>query len=207
MARALQTLVIARDRLVEPTFSSIEEWLGANTDDYYRVLAAAGRGAWNPHNDAHVWVKFNLRAHHMQAQTMRRRFDEAERIWQNLDTVIREHGLPERVADPLFDAALGLRVRRPTYVHRAGIEERTATRDLARLVDSNLLEPVGQTRGRHYVAGAQLRELRVQLQAERRQLDDPYPSLPVELRRLTIGTPVSGRTRDVIDPGAPTIGL
>lgn len=40
----------------------------------------------------------------------------------------RSHMLPERAADPLFDAALGLRVRRPTYVKCAQIEERTATR-------------------------------------------------------------------------------
>lgn len=58
MARALQTLVMARDRVLEPTFSSIEEWLGANTEDYYRVLALTGGGRWNPGNDAGLWVKF-----------------------------------------------------------------------------------------------------------------------------------------------------
>ena len=136
------------------------------------------------------------------AATIRR----GEQIWQKLDTIIREHGLPERVGDPLFDAALGFRIRRPTYVHRAGIEERTATRDLARLVDEHLLEPVGQTRGQHYVAGAPLRELRIQLQSERSQLADPYPWLPVELRRLTAGAPVSGHARALVEPDAPTIG-
>src|SRR5262245_15025656 len=40
MARALQTLVLSRQAIVEPAFSSIEEWLGHNTDDYYRVLMA-----------------------------------------------------------------------------------------------------------------------------------------------------------------------
>src|SRR3546814_10214718 len=68
MARALQTMVLAEDQVVEPTFSSIEEWLGNNTQDYYDVLAATGRGSWHPDNDATLWVKFNLRAHHMQAQ-------------------------------------------------------------------------------------------------------------------------------------------
>ncbi len=54
MARALQTLVLASDRVLEPTFSSIEEWLGSNTTDYYAVLASTGRGAWHPDNDAPV---------------------------------------------------------------------------------------------------------------------------------------------------------
>jgi Fic family protein len=35
MARALQTLTISRHSIIEPAFSSIEEWLGQNTDDYY----------------------------------------------------------------------------------------------------------------------------------------------------------------------------
>jgi Fic family protein len=33
MARALQTMVLAQDQVVEPTFSSIEEWLGNNTQE------------------------------------------------------------------------------------------------------------------------------------------------------------------------------
>src|SRR3984957_13671085 len=35
MARALATLVLTRSDIGEPEFSSIEEWLGANTEDYY----------------------------------------------------------------------------------------------------------------------------------------------------------------------------
>lgn len=114
MARALQTLVLAQDAVIEPTFSSIEEWLGRNTDDYYRVLATTGRGNWQPSNDAHLWVKFNLRAHHMQAQTLQRRFHEAELMWTVIDRVVADHRLASRTADLLFDALLGLRITRPT---------------------------------------------------------------------------------------------
>ena len=35
MARALATLVFSRSDIGEPEFSSIEEWLGANTEDYH----------------------------------------------------------------------------------------------------------------------------------------------------------------------------
>ena len=116
MARALQTMVLAQDQVVEPTFSSIEEWLGNNTQDYYDVLAATGHGAWNPGNDATLWVKFNLRAHHMQAQTMRRRFDEAEIQWRKIDELVAKHRLNERIGAALLDALIGLRVTRPSYV-------------------------------------------------------------------------------------------
>lgn len=183
MARALQTMVLAQDQVLEPTFSSIEEWLGHNTNDYYAVLAATGGGAWHPEHDTHLWVQFNLRAHHMQAQTLRRRIADAERQWALIDSLAAQHGLPERTEEALFDAVLGLRVTRPSYVKRTEVEERTASRDLGRLVDLGLLQPHGQTRARHYTAGAPLREQMNLLRSRRTPLEDPYPHLVAEIRR------------------------
>ncbi len=177
MARALQTLVLAGDRALEPTFAGIEEWLGANPEDYHRVLALTGGGTWQPGNDTQLWIKFNLRAHHMQAQTLRQRFDEAERLWRELDGLVTAARLPDRATEALFDAALGLSVRRPGYVKRAEIEERTATRDLLRMVEHGLLAPVGNTRGRHYLAGTALADVRARVRAQRIALTDPYPWL------------------------------
>ncbi|HVK29107.1 MAG TPA: Fic family protein [Nocardioides sp.] len=183
MARALQTMVLAQDQVVEPTFSSIEEWLGNNTQDYYDVLAATGHGAWNPGNDATLWVKFNLRAHHMQAQTMRRRFDEAEIQWHKIDELVSEHRLNERIGSALFDAMIGLRVTRPSYVKLTELDERTATRDLVNAANIGLLEARGERRGRHYVAGEPLRRIQTELRAGRKPLEDPYPTLIGEIRR------------------------
>lgn len=183
MARALQTMVLAQDQVVEPTFSSIEEWLGNNTQDYYDVLAATGHGAWNPDNDATLWVKFNLRAHHMQAQTMRRRFDEAEIQWRKIDELVAAHRLNDRIGAALFDALIGLRVTRPSYVKLTELDERTATRDLVNAADIGLLEARGERRGRHYVAGEPLRQIQAELRAERKPLTDPYPTLIGEIRR------------------------
>ncbi|SDN76091.1 Fic family protein [Klenkia soli] len=184
MARALQTMALAQDDVIEPVFSSIEEWLGANTGDYYRVLSATGQGAWHPENDSHLWVKFNVRAHHMQAQTLQRRFDEAERTWVALDQLTAQHRLPDRVTNLLFEAALGLRVQRSTYIKHTELEKRTATRDLALLTERGLLDAVGQTRGRYYVAGDELRELRASVRSARRAVIDPFPGLMDEIGRV-----------------------
>lgn len=182
MARALQTLVLSRGGISEPAFSSIEEWLGANTEDYHRVLALTGAGAWHPDRDCALWLSFNLRAHHMQAQTMLRRFQQANALWAALDELAVEHSLPERVTSLLFDALLGYRLRRSTYVKRAEIEERTATRDFKRLVDLGLLSAVGETKARHYVATKQLQALRTDaLAAIGRHVEDPYPWLRAKL--------------------------
>lgn len=188
MARALQTLVLARDHPVEPIFDSIEEWLGANADDYYRILALTGAGSWQPERDAHLWVKFCLRAHHMQAQTVARRFDEAQTVGTALLELVAERGLPERTLDPVFDAAMGLRVRRPGYVRRSGIEQRTASRDFKHLVEAGLLAAQGQTKGRFYVADGPVREVGLAAKRRRAPLVDPYPDLmdriSHELQRL-----------------------
>lgn len=177
MSRALQTLVLARETLVEPQFSCIEEWLGRNTENYYRVLALTGGGSWSPDRGADLWVRFALRAHHMQAQTIGLRVGEAQLAWVRIDDIVRTNALPDRVADVLYEAVLGYQIRRSSYVKRAGIELRTATRDLGRLVERGLLDAVGQTKGRRYVAGADLVGLRRELRGARPALADPYPGL------------------------------
>jgi Fic family protein len=188
MGRALQTLVLALDQVLEPAFSSIEEWLGANTSDYYSALAATGAGAWHPERSAKLWARFNLRAHHMQAQTVRRRFDEANKQWAFVDALVAEHKLPERVADVIFEALLGFRVTRPFYVSKAGLDERQATRDLTRLTDLDLLSPHGQTKGRYYTSGPVLIAIREQLRLARKPLTDPYPGLMAEIKAQEAAT-------------------
>lgn len=181
MARALQTLTISRQAIVEPAFSSIEEWLGHNTDDYYHVLAVTGQGSWRPRNDAHLWAAFNIRAHHMQAQTVAQRVEEASEIWKELDGLIEAHRLPERMVGMLYEAVLGYRVRRPGYMKMTGVEKHTATRDLGRLAELGLLQARGETRGRHYLAGQRLRELREECRKRRRPIVDPYPWMQARL--------------------------
>ncbi len=177
MARTLQTLVLARQAIAEPAFSSIEEWLGANTDDYYRALAITGGPIWSPRPDPNLWISFNLRAHHMQAQTVARRFDEASATWERIDQLVSQHGLPPRTADLLYEATLGYRLRRSSYMKSAGVEHRTATRDLGVLAGLGLLTARGETRGRLYVAGPPLAAVQHEVRATRRQIEDPYPHM------------------------------
>lgn len=179
MARILQTLVLARDHAVSPEFSSIEEWLGRNTEAHYAVLAEVGGGAWHPERDALPWVRFCLRAHHMQAQTVEARLRETSRVLSELDDLVARAGLPARVVDgALHDASRGFRVRRSDYVARVGVEERTATRDLQSLVEAGLLVPQGERRGRLYLASACVRRIRLDARRERPPPRDPYAAAP-----------------------------
>ena len=175
MARCLQTLVLARDQVAAPVFSSIEEFLGANTDDYYAVLAQTGHGQWQPARDTTEWIRFNLRAHHIQAQTVLARNAEAGQLWNALESLAESKGLPARSVPALFDAAQGLRLRRSLYEKASGTEGKTATRDLGSLVASGLLLAQGETRGRLYRGSTELRALRLDARAARPAIIEPYP--------------------------------
>ena len=185
MARALQTMILGQDGVLEPAFSSIEEWLGKNTTDYYAVLAATGGGAWNPGRNTDLWIRFNLRAYHMQAQTITRRFAEAIRQWEIIDQLLNSHHLADRMADAVFEAWLGSQLTRPVYAKHTGLDIRTATRDLTRLVEAGMLQSHGQTKGRYYTAGPQLLDARDALRRDRQPLSDPYPGLMTTIANAT----------------------
>lgn len=190
MARSLQTLVLARQGTLLPVFSSIEEYLGRNTQAYYDILATVGGGRWQPQRDALPWVRFILTAHLRQARTLVRRFRETERLWQQLEVIVREKGLPERVLFALHDAAHDFRVRRATYRASASdqeeLTEQAATRDLRQLVEAGLLVAQGERRGRFYTASDTVRAIRRSIIDARDPQDesDPFVRSPAQDRLL-----------------------
>jgi Fic family protein len=182
MARALQTLVLAREQIMAPVFSSIEEYLGRNTEHYYAVLGEVGQGHWNPQRNAREWLRFCLRAHYHQARTQLRRIEETERLYAACAAVAEQHGLPDRTTGALVEAAYGLRLTHSTYKRlvdlTAGetVSTLTTSRDLRALVDAKLLKPIGQTRGRYYVGEPNLLAERKRIQAGRapKETNDPF---------------------------------
>jgi Fic family protein len=175
MSRCLQTLVLAREGILPKEFSSIEEYLGTNTDAYYRILASVGGGRWNPERDAAPWVRFCLEAHYIQALSVLRRVQESEHIWREIATLREEARLQERTMAALFDAAVGLRVRNSSY--RAVLEgwdeeisNQAATGDLRAMVEAGLLIQRGRKRGTFYVASERLTDVRTRAREGRQPL-------------------------------------
>jgi len=158
MARCLQTLALARDRILAPEWMSIEEYLGSNAQAYYDILARVGKGVWRPEGDARPWVRFCLQAHFAQAEIVLRRVRESERLWVAVDDLRDARGLPERVVSTLFDAATGLRVRNASHRRNVELNELTeishqvATNDLGAMVKAKLLAKQGTKRGTYYEA-------------------------------------------------------
>jgi Fic family protein len=162
MSRCLQTLVLARDQILAPQFSSIEEYLGRNTQSYYKVLQEVGAESWHPEGDARPWVRYCLEAHFVQASSVLRRVKESEEIWTRLETICAEKRLPQRMLSALFEATVGMRVRNASY--RAALKmldeeiaNQGATDDLRAMVNAGLLERFGARRGTYYQAADPLR--------------------------------------------------
>lgn len=175
-ARAVQTLVLTREGLLAPEFCSIEEYLGGDTDAYYRVLAAVGDGRWQPERSAQPFVRYCLTAHFRQANRLLRRVAEAGRLWEQLEVLARRHVLPDRVVAPLWSAAKGLRLRNASYRREADVTEQVASRELRLLVERGLLVAHGEKRGRTYSAGDELRDVAARAREQRSDDEhaDPY---------------------------------
>jgi Fic family protein len=184
MARCLQTLVLGREGILEPEFSSIEEYLGRNTQEYYNVLAETGQGSWQPRNSTRAWIQFNLTAHFRQATTLIMRTRVMASLWQELELVLSRRGLPERLVYAVADGAIGYRVRNASYRNLAELNDVTASRDLKAAVDAGLLIPTGERRGRIYVGSPEMRALFEKLRTEHiKSVPDPFTThtpLPFE---------------------------
>ena len=175
MARCLQTLVLAIKGIVDPTFCSIEEYLGKNTQDYYDILAEVGRGKWNPQRDTRPWIRFNLTAHYRQAGTVLRRSVIIKKLWDELEREVARKNLPDRVIGAVADAAMGFRVRSATYRHFAEVSKVVASRDLRAAVEAGLLVPTGERRGRIYRASEEIRAIAVKIHgSEPKGIPDPF---------------------------------
>jgi len=189
MARALQTLVLARNGIVSPVFCSIEEWLGRNTDAYYQILAETGHGSWRPQNDALPWVRFCLVAHYQQASTIKKRNAQIGRVWEDVARIIDQHGLHDRMQIPLMDAAFGYKVRNQRYRSESNISEVVASRDLKALCDLDLLKPIGEKRGRYYAAGPLVADL-TKKHVDRTKAANPYELVAQKVRASQLSLPV-----------------
>jgi len=176
MSRCLQTLVLARDQILAPQFSSIEEYLGRNTQSYYKVLQQVGGETWDPKRDARPWVRFCLEAHFIQASRVLRRVEESEEIWTRLEVVCPGKRLSERMLSALFDATVGLRVRNASYrsalkMWDEEISNQAATDDLRAMVNAGLLQRFGARRGTFYLAADPLKAIWDEVRTSRKPIN------------------------------------
>ncbi|HET9242920.1 MAG TPA: Fic family protein [Gaiella sp.] len=156
VARIVQSLVLAREGLLAPELSSIEDYLATHTAEYYDVLQRVQGGRYQPERDATAWVRFCLDAHVEQA---RRRVEQVERAasrWSRLERLVEDRGWPDRLVIALEQSLVG-GTERARYGAEAGVSPASATNDLRRLSDAGLIVPRGRGRSTRYDASDRLR--------------------------------------------------
>ena len=158
ISRIVQSLVLARDGLLAPEFVSIEEYLGRNTQAYYAALQKVQGGSYQPERHAAPWVEFCVTAHIEQARRRLDQLAEAGARWNALEELVEARGWPDRLVVALEQSIFG-GVDRATYTAETDVAAPTASIDLRRLVDANLVVQRGRGRSTRYVASDELRRL------------------------------------------------
>ena len=157
VSRIVQSLVLAREGMISPEFSSIEEYLGDNTADYYAALREVQGGSYQPGRDTTGWVSFCVDAHIAQARQRLTQIERAARRWEQLESLASERGWPDRLTIALEQSLIG-GSDRARYMEEADVSPATASADFRRLLDAGLVQQTGKGRSTHYRASSRLRD-------------------------------------------------
>lgn len=157
VSRIVQSLILARDGLASPEFLSIEEYLGAHTQEYYAALREVQGGGYRPERDASSWVAFCIEAHIAQARQRLAQIEQAAARWEALERIVGRRDWPERLLIALEQSLVG-GTDRAKYSAEAGVSLPTASADFRRLLDAELVDQLGRGRSINYRASDRLRE-------------------------------------------------
>jgi Uncharacterized conserved protein len=157
VSRIVQSLVLARQGFASPEFFSIEEYLGAHTQEYYAALREAQGGSYQPQRDASGWVAFCVEAHISQARQRLAQIKRAAARWGYLENLVEGRNWPERLVIALEQSLVG-GTDRSKYGGEADVSPATASADFRRLLDAGLVRQRGRGRNTSYLASEPLRE-------------------------------------------------
>jgi hypothetical protein len=137
------------------TFTSLEEWWGRHPDDYYASFDCLGP-RFDPNADVTPFITAHVKAQLAQIRALDLRERTQRGLWVVIENILIDRGLPDRLANALWDAFLGYTVTSGSYRGFSDVSAATATADLRSAVAAEILVASGQTRGRRYGAGPRL---------------------------------------------------
>lgn len=154
-ARILASLVMYRGGFKDTAFTSLEEWWGKNTASYYSAFDCLG-DRFSSATDVTPFVRIHAQAQVEQILelALRQRVDGV--LWITLENLLEDHGLPSRLANALYDSFYARDVTTAYYADLIDASHGTARNDLQAAAAAGLVQPEGQTRGRHYRPGRRL---------------------------------------------------
>ncbi|XAY03672.1 hypothetical protein DSM112329_00492 [Paraconexibacter sp. AEG42_29] len=157
-ARVLASLRMYRGGFRHPAFTSLEEWWGRHAQSYYQAFDCLG-DRFEPAADVTTFVKTHIGAQLGQVRILALRQRTEGELYTTLENVLTDHGLPDRLANALYDSFFGRDITTAYYRDLIALSQATARNDLTSATAAGLLAAQGQTRGRHYLPGPRLHTL------------------------------------------------
>lgn len=148
-ARVLASLAMYRGGFRSTFFTSLEEWWGHHTQQYYGAFRCLG-DSFDPVADVTDFVRIHLETQLSQVRALDLREQTQQRLWQLLENVVAELGIPDRATFALWEAFFGRDLTAAYYRGMTDVSPATARNDLTALQVAGFVKPVGQTRARRY---------------------------------------------------------
>lgn len=190
-ARIAASLAMLRGGYRRPEFTSLEEWWGTHTDDYYAAFGALGTG-WSPATNVTGFVHAHLAAHVAQVEAYEVDHAVQRDVWVALENLAT--GLGDlRGVEALYDAFLGRAVTNRYYREIAAVSSVTAASDLARLAAAGLLDVRGAGSSTEFVASP---GLFTRLAAELGLAEQIEAALPLDEQRQALAAALKWRVEE-----------
>ena len=149
--RALMTLLLQRSSPAFGRVLSIEATVDAMKNEYFTTIEATLGPRFDPEYDPTPWLEHAVKIVGGAASRVTSQLTAWHQTMQEMHTESEKLGLLERQVDGLALAIRTGQITRGDYIEITGVSPVTASRDLARLVETGMLEPRGKTRSRVYV--------------------------------------------------------
>jgi Fic family protein len=157
-ARVLASLAMYRGGFRHPAFTSLEEWWGRQARAYYGAFECLGT-RFNSGADVTSFVQTHTSAQLQQVRILALRQRTEGQLYTTLENLLSDLGLPDRLANALYDSFFDRDVTTGYYKDLIGLSQVTARNDLTAAAAAGLVEPEGRTRGRRYLPGPRLLRL------------------------------------------------
>jgi Fic family protein len=180
-ARVFSSLAMYRGGFRHPAFTNLEEWWGKNPDSYYKAFDCLGE-RFDPGTDVTSFVVNHAFGQLSQVWELAFRQRVEGMLWTTLENVLEDRGLPERLANALYDSFFGRDITTSYYRDMIGASAATARNDIIAATAAGLLRAEGRTRGRRYTSGTGL----VQALANVLDTEEASGAVVEELRRRTL---------------------
>jgi Fic family protein len=154
-ARVLASLTMYRGGFRHSAFTSLEEWWGRNPASYYAAFECLG-DTFDRAADVTPFVAAHIDAQVRQVIGLAVRQRTEGRLYTTLENLLADRGLPERLANALYDSFFGRDVTTAYYRDLIDLSQVTARNDLNAAAAAGFVVADGRTRGRTYLPGDNL---------------------------------------------------